>query len=240
MALTGQQEWTLVACAWVAHADDVLEVGEWDLMVRLLESGIPEEDEADAMAMVMDKEAVRGRLATLEVGEDLDVTGILETAWIMALADGAADTAEATAFEEVAARLGRDAEAAASMRETVQRRAQAEARVLAAFAAGVVASDGRVDATEQVEFDDLLGTLPLPASERDALVGTLHDPPPREEVTRGFADLDAAGRRRVLARLGPLVAAAHRGHAEVMIAVTVATDAGMDEAEARAALLSET
>ena len=236
MALTLQQEWTLVACAWVAHADDVLEVGEWDLMIRLLESNIPEEDEAETMAMVMDKEAVQARFDGLTVDDTLDIDSILEIAWTMALADGASDTVEADAFDAVAGRLGKDAEQAAAMRASIEHQAHEEAGVLVAFAAGVVASDGRVDATELVEFDDLISSLPVPESERENLVATVHEPPAREEVTQRFASLDARGQRRVLARLGPLVAAAHRGHAELMIAITVAVDAGMTEEDARAAL----
>lgn len=237
MALTLQQEWTLVACAWVAHADDVLEVGEWDLMVKLLEDGIPEEDEADAMAMVMDKDAVEARLATLAADDTVDATAVLEIAWTMALSDGSTDDAEAAAFDAVAAKLGLSGEDAATMRAAVSTRAEAEARVVVAFAAGVVASDGRIDATELVEFDDLISGLPVPEASRETLVAELHEsPPPRELVTAHFAALDDAGKRRVLARLGPFVAAAHRGHTEVMIALAVATDAGMNEADARAAL----
>jgi hypothetical protein len=32
--LTPEQEWTLVACGLIAHADDELEFGEWDQILR--------------------------------------------------------------------------------------------------------------------------------------------------------------------------------------------------------------
>lgn len=236
MALTSQQEWTLLACAWIAHADDVLEVGEWDLMVKLLEGGIPEEDEADAMAMVMDKAAVTERMATLEVEDSVHADGVLALAWRMALSDGSVVEAETSAHDEIASRLGVTADAASELRGAVLREATQEAEVLIGFAAGLVASDGRVDASEFVEFDDLIGGLPVEEEKREALVSMLHDPPSRDSIVSQFSGLSELSRMRVMHLLGPIVAAAHRGDAEASIAVALAVEAGMAEADARAAL----
>ncbi len=236
MALTSQQEWTLLACAWIAHADDVLEVGEWDLMVKLLEGGIPEEDEADAMAMVMDKSAVTERMKTIEVDASVHADSVLALAWRMALSDGSVADAETTAHDEIAARLGATKEAAAELRSAVLREATTEAEVLIGFAAGVVASDGRIDASELVEFDDLISGLPVDQEKRESLVSTLHEPPARAAIVAQFASLTELSQLRVMHQLGPIVAAAHRGDAEVSIAVALAVEAGMAEADARAAL----
>ncbi|MGB1698549.1 MAG: hypothetical protein ACPHRO_01265, partial [Nannocystaceae bacterium] len=223
-------------CAWVAHADDVLEVGEWDLMVKLLEGGIPEEDEAEAMAMVMDKSAVAERMAGIEVAADVHADSVLALAWRMALSDGSAADSEVAAHDEIAQRLGVSPDAAATLRDNVSSEVSIEAEVLISFAAGIISSDGRVDASELVEFDDLISGLPVEEAKREALVATLHDPPSRATTVARFAGLSEHSKLRVMHQLGPFVAAAHRGDAEASIAVALAVEAGMDEADARAAL----
>ena len=41
--LTPEQEWTLVACGMIAHADDMLEFGEWDQILRLVDASVDDE-----------------------------------------------------------------------------------------------------------------------------------------------------------------------------------------------------
>lgn len=205
-------------------------------MVKLLEGGIAEEDEEAAMAMVMDKAAVAERMGSIEVDESLHAESVLALAWRMALSDGSAADSETSAHNEIAERLGVSADAAAALREAVFTEATKEAEVLIGFAAGIVSSDGRIDASEFVEFDDLISGLPVNEEKRESLVATLHEPPSRASIVGQFAGLSALSQMRVMHQLGPFVAAAHRGEAEMSITVALAVEAGMQEADARAAL----
>ena len=115
MPLSPEQEWTLVACGLIAHADGILEVGEWDQVLELLDERLDGDEATRWLDELADKAAREARLGELVPPAPLFSEPILEKAWRMALADGAGSDVEAAVHDTVAldfARAPRQAEAA--------------------------------------------------------------------------------------------------------------------------------
>ena len=56
--LTPEQEWTLVACGLIAHADDELEFGEWDQILRLIDAAVDDEEMQPWLDLLGDRPAL--------------------------------------------------------------------------------------------------------------------------------------------------------------------------------------
>jgi len=214
MALSPEQEWTLVACGLVAHADGILEVGEWDQVLWMIEERIAAEDTDAWLASLADKAALEAKLAALPLPAPLFVETILERAWRMALADGRGSEEEATVHDALAKRLGVDPGEAARLRAAWLGQAKRTAELVAAFAALVANADGRADSAERAEFDDLLDRLPVDDARRQALRDLVDAPPSLDELVGRLAALEPEARRSALVSLAPLVRATVSGDRE--------------------------
>ncbi len=228
-----EQQWRLIACGMVAHADDILEVGEWESLLRLVGDEM-EGDELDHwLGLLTDRAQVEAQFASLELPDPSTHLKIVDECWRMALADGHGSQVEAAVHDRIADRLGVGAGVAAKMREEMTLRAGERAEVVVAFAAAMANLDGHMDTAEAVAFDELLSRLPLPVSRRLELAPTLYDPPALEDIGARLATLPEVEREQALVELAPFVRASRRGDRERTLFVALATRAGLDAAVAK-------
>jgi len=213
-ALSPEQEWTLVACGLVAHADEVLEVGEWDRVLRMVD-GLLDAGELDGvLSMLSDRSALEARFAALPPPLPAFAETVLRQCWHMALADGHISEFEAAVHDRIAEKVGIDAETASRLREAWTQAAAARAELVVGCAAALANLDGRMDSDEAVQFDTLLNRQPLSLGRRAELSVLLYEPPALEELSRRAATLQTDERELLLHDLAPIVQASRRGERE--------------------------
>ena len=212
--LTPEQEWTLVACGMIAHADDELEFGEWDQILRLIDTTVEDEQVQPWLDVLGDRPALERRFAELEPPLPFVCEQLLEQAWRMALADGSGSEVEAAVHDRIAEKFGISTEQAQTWREQWTADAATRAELVVSFAAALANLDGRMDSAEAVQFDSLLERMPLTVSRRLELANLLYAPPKIEELGTKLAALAAEAREAVLYDIAPLVQASHSGDRE--------------------------
>ena len=231
--MTPEKEWTLVACGLIAHADDVLEVGEWDQVLRMVDDVLEGDDESTWLDLLADRGALERRFAELSPPDAATHESILRACWQMALSDGHGSDVEAEVHDRIAERLGLDIDRADEWRKQWTVEAGRRAELVASFAAIMANLDGRMDSTEAVEFDALLERLPLSVGRRMELAANLHSPPAMDVVVEGFSALPLDERKLALEELAPLIYASARGDREREALLELAGRMGVaaDEAE---------
>ena len=212
--LSPEQEWTLVACGLIAHADDMLEFGEWDQILRLIDASIDDEQLQPWLDMLGDRRALEQRFAALDPPLPHFAEPLLEQAWRLALADGSASEVEAAVHDRVAEKVGVTADRAQQLRERWNAEAAARAELVVGFAAALANLDGRMDHAEAAQFDSLLERMPISVASRVELASLLYAPPDVSELAGRLRELPADAREHVLYELAPLVQASHRGERE--------------------------
>ena len=212
--LTPEQEWTLVACGLIAHADDMLEFGEWDQILRLVDANVDEEDMQPWLDMLGDRPALERRFTQLDPPLPHVAEELLDKSWRMALADGSGSEVEAAVHDRIAEKFGVDAQQAQQWRERWTREAAARAELVVAFAAALANLDGRMDSAEAAQFDSLLERMPVSVARRLELSSLLYAPPKIDELGERLAQLGADARESVLYEIAPLVKASLRGDRE--------------------------
>lgn len=232
MPLTPEQEWILVASGLVAHADDVIEVGEWDQVLRLVDGKLDDADTEAWLDILADRGQLEQRFKGLDPVPGAMAKGVLERAWDMALADGAASEVEIEVHDRVAERLGVDLAEAETWRAAWNDRAAQRAELVVAYAAIMANLDGQLDAGEAAEFDTLLERMPVPVARRVELAASLHQPPELDELVGRLAALETESRRAVLAEIAPMVHASRRGEREKTAFMELAKGVGLTAAEA--------
>lgn len=210
MPLSPEQEWTLAACGLVAHADGIVEAGEWNRVLWMLDERIGAEDASTWLALLADRARLLAHLETLPPPMPFFAEGILEKAWRMALADGEGSEHEAAVHDELAARMGVSAPDAARLREQWLAQAHKRSELVAGFAAILANLDGQLDDSELAELDALIERLPAPPERRPGLAALRNDPPPLDQVVGELMGMDAEERGIALLALVPLL----RTHAE--------------------------
>lgn len=214
MALTPEQEWTLVGCGLVAHADEILDIGEWDEVLRYVGSTLSEVDQQVWMEILSNQDQLEQRFGELGPLPDGAGEELLRRCWQMALADGVGTDVEATVHDRIARKIGADLEQVARWRETWTRQAHARAELTVSLAAMFVNLDGHLDFHEAIHFDNLLERLPIPVGRRVELSELLHTPPTLEDLVERLIALDPGERVRALHSLVPLLRASRRGGRE--------------------------
>lgn len=212
--LTPEQEWTLVACGLIAHADDQLEFGEWDHILRLIDANVDEEQVQVWLDLLGDRPALERRFSELEPLLPIVAEQLLERSWQMALADGAGSELEAMVHDRIAEKLGVDPDEAQRLREEWTRKAAKRAELIVSFAAALAHLDGQLDSAEAAQFDSLLERMPIPVARRLEFSMLLHAPPALDSLGSRLAALGEDERESVLYQLAPLVQASHRGERE--------------------------
>ncbi len=207
MPLSPEQEWTLVACGLIAHADGILEAEEWEQVLWMVDERIDPEQTSAWVARLQDVAALRAHRARLVPPPPFLSEDILAKAWRMALADGRGSDAEVGVHDELAAELGIDAASIAQLRASWTQLAAARSELIAGFAAHITQADGEVSQNERERFDALLGRLPLNEGTRGAMRGLLDEPPEMMMLVGGFVALQPEERRIAMLDLVPLVQA---------------------------------
>lgn len=236
MPLSPEQEWTLVACGLVAHADGILEVGEWDQVLYMLDDRVEADEATQWLDVLSDAVALRKRFASLQPPAPFLCEDILARAWRMALADGHGSDEEAAVHAEVADRLGVTAPEVAKLREQWLAQAERRSEIVAGFAVIVATLDDRMDTMEVAEYDSLLGRLPLAEGRIDAMRALLDTPPQLDVLVGQLLALPTEERGIALLSLVPLVHATSGGAAERALFVDVAERLALPRGDAEAML----
>jgi tellurite resistance protein len=212
--LTPEQEWTLVACGLIAHADDMLEFGEWEQILRLIDASVDDQSLQPWLDMLGDRRALEKRFAELDPPLPFFAEELLEHAWQMALADGSGTQVEAEVHDRIAEKLGITTERAAELRREWTRKAGERAELVVAFAAALANLDGRMDSAEAAQFDSLLDRMPVSVARRVELAALLYAPPDLGELGRRLAALGEDAGAAVLQEIAVLVDASSDGSRE--------------------------
>jgi tellurite resistance protein len=214
MTLSPEQEWTLVACGLVAHADGILEIGEWDQVLWMLDERLPADIADTWLELLSKREALQVKLGELPLPPPFFAETILERAWRMALADGRGSDEEVYVHDDLAARLGVDAAQNKTWREEWREQGRRRAEAIAAFAAMLANADGVADSGERAEFDDLVARLPIDDARRAELAGLIDAPPVLDDVVGKLAGLSPEERGIALVSMAPIVRSSFSGRAE--------------------------
>ncbi len=233
MALSPEQEWTLVACGLMAHADGIVEVGEWEQVLWMLDERIDDGSAQTWLDRLSDAAALREHMTTVPVPPPFLSEGILEKAWRMGLADGRGSEAEVAVHNDLANALGVSAEEASQWRSQWTEAAAARSELIAGFAALIAQADGEVSQSERAGFEDLLARLPLAAGTRGAMSNLIDEPPEMMMLVGGFTALAPEERRIAMLGLVPIVRADDRGDAaqEAFLDLAEAVAIGRDDAQ---------
>ena len=236
MPLSPEQEWTLVACGLVAHADGILEVGEWDQVLYMLDDRVVGPEATAWVDLLSDRAALHERFDALVPPAPLFAEDILARAWRMALADGRGSDEEAEVLDTIAAKLGVTPQETAGLRERGLAQAQRRSEIVAGFAVIVATLDGRLDAMEAAEYESLLERLPLAPGRLDAMRALLDAPPQLDALIGQLLALPPEERTIALVSLVPLVAASSGRDEERALFVDMAERVAIDRADAEAML----
>ncbi|MEZ4451206.1 MAG: TerB family tellurite resistance protein [Nannocystaceae bacterium] len=207
MPLTPEQEWTLVACGLVAHADGVLKEGECDQVLAMLDERLSPTDQEQWVALLASREALLRHVDELPPILPLFHEALLERAWAMVLADGEIGESERKVVDEIATMLGADLNDLKSWIEGWTREAVALAEHKASFAALLIHRDGTIDDAEAIRFNALIDQMPVSHDQRDKMRELLHDPPTLDHVGARLAALPREKRVEILRAIAPLVSA---------------------------------
>jgi len=236
MSVTRVQEWVLIGCGLIAHADEIIDIGEWDEMLRLLAEVVSGDDADVWKTLLADQDAVEERFASLTPPAEEHHEEILRRCWSMALVDGGDSEIEATVYERVARAVGADDAQATQWRESWTEQALHRAELTAGLAAAFANLDGELGFNEAIHFDNLLERLPLPMGRRLELSNLLHKPPKLGPLENALAKLTSDQRVQVLHQLVPLINASERGGREQRAFLDLAKKVGVPPATIEALL----
>lgn len=232
MPLSPEQEWAVVACGMIAHADDVLEVGEWDQIVRIVEADLSDEESDEWLALLTDRQALEKRFAGMDAPLPHACKDLLRQSWNMALADGAASEVEIIVHDRIAEKMGVQTEKVTEWRMEWTAGANARAELVVSFAAALANLDGRMDNAEAARFDSLIERMPVSVGQRVELQVLLHAPPKLEQIAERISALGDEQKRSILFDIAPLVLASHQGDRERNVFFELAEKAAIPRHEA--------
>jgi hypothetical protein len=225
MALTPEQEWTLVGCGLIAHADEILDIGEWDEVLRYVGSTLSEADQQVWMEILSEPGSAGAALRRARAAARRGRGG----AAAPLLADGAGGRhrhghrGDACTTASLA-RSAMDLEQVARWREMWTRQAHARAELTVSLAAMFVNLDGHLDFHEAIHFDNLLERLPIPVGRRVELSELLHTPPTFDDLVERLIDArpGGAGPRAALAGAAAAREPARRSRARAVLRAVAA------------------
>ncbi len=227
MPLSLEEEWTVVASGLIAHADEILERGEWDTILSFLGDSLSVEERETWLEVLADQGLLEDRYAALVDPPAEFVDELLRRCWRVALADGEGSDIEESVHDRIAMRLDADLDRVDALRRKWTSDAEAKAAATLALAAVFVNLDGVLDFHEAVHFDELLGRSPVPIGRRVELAALLNDPPSVDDVVAQLNQLTLGERLEALGELVPLVRASLRKQEEQAAFVNVMTRAGV-------------
>ncbi len=214
MSVPPEQEWLLVGCGLIAHADEILDIGEWDAALRLIDETLSEPDRDAWKSIFADIDLLEEHFERLPPVDDVLKQPILHRCWKMALVDGQASDIEETIHDRIARRLGINEADVSAWRISWTQEAYEFAEMVAGLAAAFANLDGHLAFSEAIHFDNLLERLPLPIGRRVELSELLNRPPALEPLIGKLAALAREDRHAALGAILPLVLASQRGGRE--------------------------
>jgi uncharacterized tellurite resistance protein B-like protein len=234
MPPSSETQWILVGCGLIAHADEALEVGEWEQFVAFVEADVRGDDVGDWLDAVADPGKIEDLFASLPALAPERHEHVLYRCWQMALADGHGSDVEQVVHDRIAQRLGFDASAVAALRQTWTATAARRAELALGLAAVLANLDGRLDPAEAAKFSELLERAPVPVHRRLDLGEQLTAPPDLDAVVSALTELPVEERRAALRDVAPMVHASARGDAEREAFLSIAGRVGIGQGEAAA------
>lgn len=219
----------MAACGLIAHADGVVEAGEWERVLWMLGERLGSEDAGLWKVRLADREKLSAFLNGLLPPPPFFAEPILEKAWRMALADGEGSDAEVAVHDDLARRLGMDGAHVARLRLVWLAQAQRRSELVADFATNVAHLDGQLDPEEAAQLDALIERLPLSESQRGRLTARRNAPPSLDEMVGALLRMDAEERGIALLALVPLVKASADGERERALFCEVASRLAISE-----------
>lgn len=233
MAVSLETEWMLVASGLIAHADDELDGAEVDRLMNMVDDRIPEEDYADWLALIGDKQALEGKLGELADPPVSEHRTILEEAWTMAMVDGERQTAELVILARLAERLGVEPVQLEFWREAWTANEQQFGDLVARLAAYCLGQGQPVYEDDHSSFLDLLQVLPISNAERERLGALATEPSgDGEAIARELASMARNRRVQAFRLVSPLVRTSIREDAARETFATVAKAAGLLDPDA--------
>ncbi|RMG99630.1 MAG: hypothetical protein D6705_02625 [Deltaproteobacteria bacterium] len=223
--------WVLIAAGLIAHADERIEVEEWDIVVDLLDDR--ERPDLEAwLEILADPERVSAKFEALEPPSDREAAeAIAYRAWQIALADGEASEIEASVHARITDRLGIAAADAERLRAEWSALAARRGEVAVGLAAHLAHIDGALDPAEAAKFAEILERVPVSVARRLELGERLHAPPSLETLAESAAELPRDERLEILRTVAPMVRASARGDAEMAALHAFARLVDLDDAE---------
>ncbi len=231
--LSTEDRWTIVCCGLIAHADEVVEMGEWDAVMRMVPGVLTPEQRSEWYAILSDQERLEQVFAELEPIPEGFARELLWRSWQVALADGAGSDVEESQHDRVAARIGVEPDQVLKWRAEWTAEAASYARIAVGLAAVFVNLDGRLDFHEAVHFENLLERMPVSLADRADLSAMLMAPPKLEDIVADLKPLPLAQRRSALHELVALVRASPRAEREreEFLALAAKIDVSIEDAE---------
>jgi len=212
--LQAEDRWTIICCGLIAHADEIVEMGEWDAVMRMVPGSLAREQRNRWLAVLSDQEQLEQEFEALTEVPEGFAKQLLWRSWQVALADGAGSDVEESQHDRVAVRVGVTLEEVAAWRQTWTAEAATYARAAVGLASVFVNLDGRLDFHEAVHFENLLERMPVSLAERADLSAILMTPPTAEQVIEELSGLPESQRLAAFHELVPLVRTSRRAERE--------------------------
>jgi uncharacterized tellurite resistance protein B-like protein len=188
MSLTPETEWILVACGLIAHADGVLDGNEVERLMAMVDDRIPQEDYAEWLDIIGDKQRLEARYAALADPPSAQHRTILEEAWHMSMVDGDRNSSELVVLARIAERFGVEPMQLEFWRAAWTEAEQEFSNRVAELAALSLGGGQAVFEDDHSAFLDLMEQLPTSNDERQRL-GAIATSPPNPPL-----DVDALAR----------------------------------------------
>ncbi len=209
MSLTPETEWILVVCGLIAHADGVLDGNEVERLMAMVDDRIPQDDYAEWLEIVGDKDRLEARYASLTDPPASQHRTILEEAWTMAMADGERAPAELVVLARIAERFGVEPMQLEFWRQAWTQAEQELSQRVAELAVLSLGGGQPVFEGDHSAYLDLMERLPTSNEERQRLgeIATASPNPPLDgdALARAFAAMPRPRRVQAFSLVAPLV-----------------------------------
>ena len=229
MALGLTEQWTLVACSIMAHADGVVDGEECDRLMALIENSVDGDEYSQWLATISDPKRLEELLQSLDPPEGSANREILEQAWSLAIVDGERSKEELAALVRVAHRLGVEPVQLDFWREAWTTGQEEFAEAIARTVAAVLGGGAPVFADDRKVISELIWRLPTSNDHREKLKSVAIAPQSPEEVERLLGAMPRSKRNWLLRVIVPTVRASSRSEEARQRFVSLAAATGIAE-----------
>lgn len=233
MALSLPNQWTLVACGVIAHADGVLDGEECDRLMSMVEQEVDGEEYSSWMAIISDPRRLDELLEGLEPPPAQTHREILEQAWVVSIVDGERTQPEEEALQRVAKRLGVEPMQLDFWRQAWSQAQDTFAEATARTLAAVIGAEGTIATEDRKLMQEIIWRLPTSHEQRDELGVLAAVSQPLEQVVASLDALPMQRRAWLLKLIAPAVAASTDPDATRERFVDIAQRVGFDPERAQ-------